>query len=134
MIVAILNMSLSTGTFPDSWKSSLVVPVPKSGDSSNPGNYRPISLLPIVSKLLEKHVCDLLHDQLVITDQQWGFQACKSTTNATLSATNEWFIHLDNREEVQAVFFGFQRAFDSVPHRSLINKLYQLKIDIHLIR
>ena len=60
MITAIFNMSLSTGTCPDSWKSSLIVPIPKSGDSSNPGNYRPISLLPIVSKLLEKHICDLL--------------------------------------------------------------------------
>ena len=73
MITALFNMSLSIGTFPDSWKSSLVVPVLKSGDSSNPRNYSPIFLLPIVSKLLEKHVCDLLHDQLVISDQQWSF-------------------------------------------------------------
>ena len=56
MITALFNMSLSTGIFPNSWKSSLIVPIPKPGDSSNPGNYRPISLLPIVSKLLEKHV------------------------------------------------------------------------------
>jgi len=69
MITAIFNMSLSTGiaTCPDSWKSSLIVPVPKSGDSSNPWNYRPISLLPIVSKLLEKHICDLLCELLDIS-------------------------------------------------------------------
>ena len=109
MITAIFNMSFSTATFPDSWKSSLIVPVPKSGDSSNPGNYRPISLLPIVSKLLEKHICDLLCEHLDISDQQWGFQACRSTTNVILSATNEWFIHLANGAEVQDVFLTSRR-------------------------
>ena len=139
MITAIFNMSLSTGiaTCPDSWKSSLIVPVPKSGDLSNPGNYialRPISLLLIVSKLLEKHICDPLCGLLDISDQQWGFQACKSTTNAILSATNEWFIHLENGAEVQAVFFDLQKAFDSVPHCLLIDKIHQLEIPSHLIR
>ena len=81
MITALFNMSLSTGIFPDSWKSSLIVPISKHGDSSNPGNYRPISLLPIVSKLLEKHVYDLLCEHFDISDQQWGFQARKSTTS-----------------------------------------------------
>ena len=87
---------------PDSWKFSLIVPIPKSGDPSNPNNYRPIFLLPIVSKLLEKHMCDLLY---VISEQQWRFQAGKSTTNAILSATDQWFIHLENGYKVQAVFF-----------------------------
>ena len=50
--------------------------------------------LSVVSKLLEKHICDLLYEHLDISDQQWGFQACKSTTNAILSATNEWFSRL----------------------------------------
>ena len=134
IITALFNMSLSTGIFPDSWKSSLIVPIPKPGDSSNPGNYRPISLLPIVSKLLEKHVYDLLCEHFDISDQQWGFQARKSTTNAILSATNEWFIHLENGAEVQAVFFDLQKAFDSVPHCLLIEKLHQLEIPTHLIR
>ena len=74
-------------------------------DSSNPGNYRPISLLLIVSKLLEKHVHDLLCERIHISGQQWGIQACKSMTNAILSATNEWLIHLEAGLEVQAVFF-----------------------------
>ena len=69
MITPLFNMSLSTGTCQDSWKSFRIVSVPKSGDSSNPGNYRPIFLLPIVSKLLEKHICDLLCEYLDISDQ-----------------------------------------------------------------
>jgi len=58
IITSIFNMSLATGIVPDEWKTSLVIPIPKSGNSSDPGNYRPISLLPIVSKVLEVHVCN----------------------------------------------------------------------------
>ena len=89
MITAIFNMSLSTGVFPDSWKSSLIVFLPKSGDLSNPSNYGPVSLLTIVSKLLEMHVCDLLYDYFNIPEQQWGFHVGESTTNHILSATIE---------------------------------------------
>ena len=52
----------------------------------------------------EKHICDLLYEHFNISDQLWGFQASKSTTNANLSATNEWFIHLENGLEVQLSF------------------------------
>jgi len=96
---------------PNSWKSSLSVPVHKSGDSSNPSNYRPLSLLLI--KLREKHICDFLCEHFYTSNQQWGFQDGKSTTNAILWATNEWFIHLENG--TKAVFFDLQKAFDSVP-------------------
>ena len=87
------------------WKTSLVIPIPKSGNSSDPGNYRPISLLPIVSKVLEVHVCYLLKDYVSISDEQWGFQQGKSTTNAILSVTSTWFDYLETGFEVQAVFF-----------------------------
>ena len=133
MITAIFNTSLSTGVFPDSWKSLLFVPVPKSGDPSNPSNYRPVTHLPIVSKLLGKHVGDLLYDHFNVSEQQWGFQVGKSTTNAILSSTNEWFIHLENGSEVQANSFDLQKAFDSVPHCLLIEKLFQLEVPGHLI-
>ena len=134
MIYAIFNMSFSTGTLPDNWKSSLIVPVPETGDPTNPDNYRPISLLPVLRKLLEKHICDLLYEQFNISDQQWGFQAGKSATNAILSATSEWFIHLERGLEVQAVFFDLQKTFDSVPHRLLIEKLHHLEVPSYLIR
>ena len=118
MITPIFNMSLSTGTCHDSWKSSIIVPVPKSGDSSNPGNYRPISLLPIVSKLLEKHmhlwspVWTLWH--FWPTVGILGLQVYHQCHPK--SATNELFIYLENGAEGQAVFFDLQKAFDSTPH------------------
>ena len=65
------------------------MPIPKGGDLSNPTNYRPISILPILSKVLEKHVHSIISDHLSlhspISDQQWGFTAWKSTTAAVLS-------------------------------------------------
>ena len=69
-----------------------------------------------MSKLLEKHICDVRCEHHDISDQQWGFRACKFTTNGIVSTTNEWFIHLEIGAEVQAVFYDFQKAFNSVPH------------------
>lgn len=76
------NLSISTGIFPNKRKVSSVVPIPKSADKHNPGNYGPISLLPVLSKLLERHIFSLLSKHLdqshSISDSQWGFQAGKS--------------------------------------------------------
>ena len=65
-LTRLFNLSLSTGTFPNSWKLARIVPVPKSGDSADPTNYRPISILSIVSKLLERHVHQLIFRYLSI--------------------------------------------------------------------
>ena len=59
-LTRLFNLSLSTGTFPNSWKLAHIIPVPKSGDSADPTNYQPISILSVVSKLLERHVHQLL--------------------------------------------------------------------------
>ena len=59
-VTKLFNVSLTSGELPSEWKTARVTPIPKSGDSSNPSNYRPISLLSILSKLLEKHIVKLL--------------------------------------------------------------------------
>ena len=81
-ITNLFNASLKAGFLPVAWKSSHVVPIPKTGDMSNPTNYRPISLLPILSKILEHYIiCKIITEQLstdsFISQQQWGFQAKK---------------------------------------------------------
>ena len=123
----LFNLSVTTGHFPAAWKISNVVPIPKDGDKSAPNNYRPISLLPIVSKLLERHVhgrvMKHLNESHPLSDHQWGFRPGKSTTHALLSATNEWFELLDAGAEVGAIFFDLSKAFDSVPHKALLEKL-----------
>ena len=137
-VTKLFNLSISTGMFPNKWKVSSVVPIPKSADKRNPGNYRPISLLPVLSKLLERHIFSLLSKHLdqshPISDSQWGFQAGKSTTTALLETTNNWFQLLESGREVGAVFFDFRKAFDSVPHRLLLRKLEDINLHPLLLR
>ena len=137
-VTKLFNKSISTGCFLTKWKQSNIVPIPKGGDKSDATNYRPISLLPVLSKLLERHVADQLMQHLMVTQpsfaSQWGFQCGKSTVTATLETTHNWFEMLEYGNEVGAVFFDFQKAFDSVPHRALIRKLEDLQVDYVLVK
>ena len=129
-LAQLFNISLASGKFPEMWKIASIVPIPKSGDKSDPSNYRSISLLSIVSKLLEKIVYAILWDHLLehapISDRQWGFQRGKSTTTALLSANHDWFSLLDRQCDVLCVFFDFRKAFDSVPHKNILEKLSRI--------
>ena len=137
-ITKLFNLSLKTGIFPTDWKFARVVPIPKSGNPDSPSNYRPISTLPIISKLLEKHVHNLLHQHLSencpLSPNQWGFTEGKSTTTALLSFVHECQEALDNGGEVCSVFFDLCKAFDSVPHQPLLLKLFQLQVNPFLLR
>ena len=87
----LFNISITLGELPDEWKMARVSHIPKSANHSDPGNYRPISLLSLLSKLLEKHIQHLLATHLEenhpISAQQWGFTRGKSTTGALLDVT-----------------------------------------------
>ena len=109
----------------------MVVPIYKRGDTSNPENYRPMSLLPIISKILEQYIFEKLCTFLYISDNQWGFQAGKSSIGAVLSAVHDWQYHLDRGDEAQAIFFYLQKAFDTIPHAKLISKLSDFDIPPH---
>ena len=97
-LTKLFNKSLRSGKFPSDWKVARVVPIPKGGDLENPANYRPISILPILSKLLEKHLHDLLSHHLKISsplsEHQWGFTSGKSTTSALISYAHDCRKHL----------------------------------------
>ena len=99
-------------------------------NSSDPGNYRPISLTCILCKLLERHICDLMYEHLSycqeFSDSQWGFRPGRSTVAALLSVTQKWLSVLECGQEVCAVFFDYRKAFDSVPHLPLLDKLESL--------
>ena len=136
-VTQLFNLSLCSGQVPSQWKQSLVVPIPKSKDASSPENYRPISLLSILSKLLERHMYKLilehLHEHHPLSNSQWGFSEGKSTATALLATTHEWFQRLEEGKEICAVFFDLRKAFDSVPHRPLMTKLQQLGLSDHLL-
>ena len=87
-ITLLFNKSISTGRIPRPWKVSSVVPVPKGSDYTSVSNYRPISLLLVVSKLLERHMHYLISHHIEmffpIASNQWGFQPRKSTVSALI--------------------------------------------------
>ena len=98
-LTKLFNFSLSRGKFPKSWKSASVVPIPQSNKKSNPSGYRPISLLTVVSKLLEKLIYSRISEHLAEHAPQWGFQKGKSTVTALLSTTHDWLMHIYRSEE-----------------------------------
>ena len=92
-----------------------------------PNNYRPISILPIVSKVFEKALYGQQYDYFVVNNllsqNKFGFRQFHSTASALLDSTNEWFINMDRGQFNIAVFLDLQKAFDTINHNILIKKL-----------
>ena len=111
-IAKLFNKSIQSGTFPEAWKTSSVVPIPKGNKHTCLSNYRPISLLPILSKLLEKHIHKLISYHLdvnyPIALQQWRFQPKRSTVSALLDVIHSWSQTLDQGKEICAFLFFFR--------------------------
>lgn len=128
----ICNLSLSSGIFPDEWKLASVTPVHKGGNRGLPSNFRPISLLSIFSKLLEKLVNKRLINYLdkyeLLSPNQFGFRRGKSTEDAVLLLTNTVSSALDNGQSCMGVFLDLAKAFDTVSTQILMRKLEYLGI------
>ena len=128
----LFNTSLSTGRVPTAWKSSVIVPIHKDGDPSLVSNYRPISLLSLSSKLLER----LVHEALLVhvlehgylSPNQFGFRPGSSTTEAILAATRDWHESLESSASVACVFLDLSKAFDSLPHCLVLSSLGQVGV------
>jgi len=125
----IFNISLSTGTVPDSWKFNEVIPIYKN--NRKPGkaaSYRPVSLTSYVSKILEKiiHVrlIPYLNEFNIISDCQHGFLSGRSTTTNLLKCLNDWTSMLDDGSKVDIIYLDLAKAFDSVSHEKLLYNLF----------
>ena len=105
--------------------------------TSLPSNYRPISLLSITSKLLEKiiysRITTFLDSSYPLAANQWGFLSGRSTTHALLSVVHDWLSSMEDGHEMGAVFFDLTKAFDSVAHRQLISKFRAIGLDDYLV-
>ena len=124
-----LDECLSTGTFPLEWKKDNVVPIFKKGDKKIYKNYRPISLLPIFGKILERLIFEemfpfFIENKLIAANQS-GFKPGDSCINQLIAITHEIFQSFDASYEVRGVFLDISKAFDKVWHEGLIFKLKQ---------
>ena len=126
-LVQPFNLSLSLGRFPDSWKIARVAPIFKDGATDDKSNYRPISVLPVISRLFEKLIFDQLYDYLnrnqLIFLLQSAFRKLHSVLTCLLKSTNDWYLNIDKGRYTAAVFIDLKKAFDTVDHEILLNKL-----------
>ena len=126
-LTLIINQSLSTGVFPDRLKIAKVIPIFKKGDNHILDNYRPISLLPTVSKLFEKIVFRQLYKYLtenkLLFTSRYGFREFHSTELAALELVDRVFQYLDCGKIPISVFLDMSKAFDTLDHNILIDKL-----------
>ncbi|CAB0015935.1 unnamed protein product [Nesidiocoris tenuis] len=127
VLVHIINLSLTSGTFPDSLKIARVIPIFKSGDPLVLSNYRPISLLSSIAKLIERWIKHLLYDYLesrnLISENQYGFRRGIGVDEALFHLTKDINSLLDRGQNGILLTLDLAKAFDSIDRDILINML-----------
>ena len=123
----ICNLSISQGIFPEQLKIANVIPLYKSDDSMSFNNYRPVSVLCVLSKIFEKimynRVTAFLEIFKILHDNQYGFRKKSSTHVALLTFIDKVIEAIGNGEYAIGVFLDFSKAFDTVDHEILLSKL-----------
>ena len=126
-ITLIINQSLTTGIFPERLKIAKVIPIYKKDDVKMFENYRPISILPAISKILEKTIFNQLHDYFqdnkLYCKNQYGFRRNHSTEYAALELIDRVILDMDKSEIPFSIFIDLSKAFNTLDHNILINKL-----------
>ena len=120
-------LSFEKARFPDSLKIAKVTPVYKSGDSSSLSNYRPVSVLPCFSKMLEHIMYTRLYNHLqenkILYSKQFGFQRGHSTDYAIIELVEQIYQNFEENKCTLGVFIDLEKAFDTVDHKILLRKM-----------
>ena len=123
---------------PNIWKTSHVIPIHKKGPTSSPSNYRQISFTCICCRVLEKIINEKILQHLishnVISPQQHGFRPLKSTTTNLLECVYDWTSSQQRRQKTDIIYFGIQKAFDSVSHSKLLHRVQSCGITGNLLQ
>ena len=126
-----INKSIETGYFPDSLKIANVAPVFKKVDPLDESNYRPVSVLPLLSKVYEKVIYNQLSDYFnsFLNNILCGFRKAHSTQHALFKLLQSWHQVLDNGGFISTIFMDLSKAYDCIPHNLLIAKLECYGVD-----
>ena len=131
-LTTIINASLRSGQVPSDWKAARVIPLFKKGKVVEMDDYRPISILPVISKVLERVVHQqltrYLHEHKILSPYQCGFRKCHSTEFAALSFADTIRRNIDQGQLTGAVFIDLRKAFDTVNHDVLLDKLTEIGV------
>ena len=126
-ITHILNLSIRQNIFPNAWKIAKVVPLHKKNEKTDPKNYRPVALLSVLSKILEKavflQIMDYMENNKLLHPSHHGFRAGRSTVTALIEMHDIWLEALDRKEISAMVMLDLSAAFDVVNHDILLRKL-----------
>jgi hypothetical protein len=127
ILTTLFNASIDENEYPDSLKYTKVIEVYKSKDKTLPSNYRPISLLPIIAKLLDTLINDqLMHHLLkhnILSPTQYAFRPHSSTTLALQTIINNLHKNIRNKNPTLAIYVDLSKAYDTISHKLLIHKL-----------
>ena len=123
----IYKKSFLTGQIPENWREANVTPIFKSGDRTDPSNYRPVSLTchccKVFESILKDNLVEFLQSNSIINSNQHGFVKGKSWLTNLLSFLEDCSVSLDEGHPVDVLYLDFSKAFDSVPFKLLIHKL-----------
>ena len=122
-ITKIINLCYQNGKFPNSLKTACITPIFKAGNPEHPQNYRPISILPFLSKIFERslcnRICNFTDNYSIISSKQFGFRKNMSTETALCNFTEYLYDSLDSSDVTCNIFIDFKKAFDTVQHSIL---------------
>ena len=135
-LLKLFNHSLNTGKFPSKWKTSFITPIYKDGDKSNITNYRPISTLSSIPKILDSLITNKLTPLFknIIHTEQHGFTQGQSTLTNLITYENFLNTSLEQKLQVDSIYTDLSKAFDTVNHNLLLQKLHLLGVEgtLHL--